>query len=243
VTHINQSYLSRANIQDAHLRYKWDDWDVQAVCEPEDAALYDRLGRLSHRALMAFTTGCGEWVVYRFEPLSDDDAPRKHMEAAWAGMVDPWYSRYWEPPDRLWLGPVRGPLQLAIIFTLEAKVDAEACGDVALSAVRANELTEHVLTDSRPFSAWREHVLQRLEPLYPYRDDDPSGDVVPREALDPGFDFQPELTEKLVQEYLRSLNPQSNRFLRTASEMLENGFGGTPYSFDIQEDRRRRADW
>jgi hypothetical protein len=69
------------------------------------------------------------------------------------------------------------------------------------------------------------------------------GDVVPREAMDPDFDFRPDLTEHLVQDFLRGLDPATNRLLRTPKEMLECGFKGVPYTFDMEEDRKNRNDW
>src|SRR5262249_62057333 len=115
----------------------------------------------------------------------------KHMEAMWAGVVDSRYVRYWEPEDEHWLGPLRGALRLAIIFTLEAMVDADGCSDVARSADRASTIAQRVLSAPGPCLAWRGRVVERLEGLYPFDQADPMGEVVPREALDPVSDFRP----------------------------------------------------
>lgn len=236
-------YILDANISDTTLRYKWDDWDVQAVFQLEAGEFYEQMSNVSYRGNMAFIIACGEWVVHRFELLSDDPEPLDHMEASWAGMIDANYSLYWEPQDDEWIGPVRGALQLAILFTLEAKTLAYECGDIAERADYASNLTEHVMTNPKPFQEWRERILLRLERLYPYDEDDPMGDVVPREAMDPDFDFRPEMTQDLVQAYLNKLNPSTNQFLLTPEQMIEDGFKGKPYKFDMEEDKILRNDY
>jgi hypothetical protein len=198
------------------------------------------MSKVSYRAIMAFTNACAEWIVHRLILVSDDPEPCQHLEASWAGVIDPWYALYWEPPDEEWAGPIRGALQLAIIFTLEARMDAHACADPARSADYASNLAAHIQTNPQPFHEWREHAVMRLEHLYPFTEDDPMGDVVPREALDPDFDFQPDMTEKLIEVYLNGLNPASNRFLRAAQEMTKSGFKGVPYHFDLRADRAAR---
>ena len=160
------------------------------------------------------------------------------MEASWAGLIDPTYAVWWEPPDELWLGPIRGALQLAIIFTLEARAAAHDYTDPALSADNAWNIAEHIMTNTQPLTEWKERIIDRLERLYPVDKDDPMGDVVPSDV-----DFRVEMTEQLVQAFLSWLDPGTNRFLRTPEQMLELGFKGIPYHFDIKEDRIARDDY
>jgi len=236
-------YVEQAGVADPELHYEWDDWKLQEMFDTEDDSFRKRMTGVSYRATLAFTIATGEWIVHRYDRISSDPEPLLHMEAMWAGVVDSRYVKYWEPPDEYWLGPVRGALRLAIIFTLEAMVDADACADVALSADRASIIAQRVLTNPAPYLAWREQTVLRLEALYPYDKRDPMGDVVPREALDPDVDFRPETTERLVQHYLRNLDPARNRFLATPAEMLARKFPGTPYEFDMQQDRVARNDF
>jgi hypothetical protein len=237
------SYISAARIADPALRYEWDDWQLQAIFDTDDNSFRDRMGRVSYRAALAFTIATGEWIVRRYDTVSADAEPLLHMEAMWAGVVDSRYVKYWEPTDERWLGPIRGPLRLAIIFSLEAMVDADACGDVGLSADRALKVALRVLPESRSYLAWRDRIVPRLEKLYPFDPGDPMGDVVPREALDSDVDFRPEMTEELVNRYLRRVTPESNRFLASPAEMLERDFAGTPYRFDLVQDRIDRNEF
>lgn len=236
-------YIRAAQVLDPALRYEWDDWQLQAIFDKDENAFRERMGRLSYRAALAFTIATGEWIVHRYDAVSADPEPLLHMEAMWAGVVDSRYVRYWEPPDENWLGPIRGPLRLAIIFTLEAMVDGDACGDVGLSADRAANVAVRVLPDSRPYLTWREQIVERLERLYPFDAADPMGDVVPREAMDPAVEFDASMTEELVDRFLRGLAPGANRFLASPAELREREFQGQPYRFDIQRDRFERNDY
>lgn len=236
-------YLSEACIQNNKLTYTWDDWKLEEIYNPIDEDLYERLEAISHRANMGFTIACGEWIVHRFNTVSDDPVPLQHLEAAWASMLNSRYARYWEPPDEEWMGPIRGPLSLAIIFSIEVFQQADEEQHPALSSGRIAKLAEHILTDPNPFLDWRERIVKRLEEFYPLDEKDSFGDVVPREAFNPDFRFTPSMTEVLIQRFLSGITYSSNHFLQTPEKMKEEGFEGTPYSFDIEKDRVERLDW
>jgi hypothetical protein len=237
------AYIRRANIQDVAVKYEWHDWHLQAMFDAPPDELRARLDALSLRANIAFANGVCEWIVYRFEGLSADPVPRDQIEAAWAGVVDSAYAVYWEPPTEDWTGPVRRPLFLAMVFMLEAKIDAYQYADPARSGHRATMIAERVLTDPEPFRDWREQALARLERFYPLDEDDALGDVIPRQALDPDFEFRPDMTEELIRLFLAGLDPGRNSRLLTPEEMLEAGFRGVPYRFDMEQDRIIRNDY
>src|SRR5262249_50139405 len=91
-------------------------------------------------------------------------------------------------------------------------------------------LARHVLPATKPFDAWLKPILSRLAALYPgIGVPDSLGTPVPREALDPAFDFRPEQTTDLLRAFLARLDPAQNPFLRTPAEMAQAGFKGTPY--------------
>jgi hypothetical protein len=100
-----------------------------------------------------------------------------------------------------------------------------------------------VLGNSKPYVRWRDFVLARFEKLYAVDPRDELGDVVPREAVDLDVDFEPTDTERMVNNYLLSIDYSANPLLNTPEIMLQIGFEGTPYVFDLLEDRRKRIDW
>jgi hypothetical protein len=85
--------------------------------------------------------------------------------------------------------------------------------------------------------------MTRLQNLYPLNSEEKLGEVVPQEALDPTLDFQIEQTEPFVNRFLRSLDYRTNPFLNSPEQMLDRGFKGTPYVFNIEEDRKARFEW
>jgi hypothetical protein len=56
------------------------------------------------------------------------------------------------------------------------------------------------------------------------------GVPVPREILDPDFDYEPEKAEGLLARFLNDLDPNENPYLSPPEEMIKAGFEGTPYS-------------
>ena len=246
------NYIHMAKIQDNSILYAWDDWDDQGE-EPLDEDLVARLEGLSQRATLAFMCGTAEWIVHRLARLCDDPAPSDYLETAWAMLVDVRYCGYgsgtwWqEYAMEEWVGPVKGPLGRALdrleIAMQQLAWEKENPSD---RATMLSNLTLYVMTDSAPYRRWREQVLKRLKLLYPRDPEDELGDVVPRQAVDPKFDFKIEQTEFLINEFLSKLDHRSNIFLSSPEGMLEDyddedeGFNGTPYIFDIEADRKAR---
>jgi hypothetical protein len=237
-------YIQAANVQNNLLRYTWDDWKLKEIYgDLSDEELYAELETLSYRASVALTIACAEWVIHRFDAVSNDPVPHEYIEAAWAATIDENYLSQWQPPDEDWMGPIRGPLSVALLIIREAIGTAVHEHEQAIPILYIGNLAEHVLTYPDPFLTWRAEVLKRLTLLYPLNPEETLGDVVPREALDPAFAFQPESTELLIRDFMARLDYQANPFLVTPEEMLELGFDGTPYRFDLTEDRRNRVEW
>lgn len=237
-------YIQEANIQDTTIRYEWDDWNEEQAEEPIDQEFLSRLKGISQRAVIAFTCGTAEWIVHRLEKFSVEQLPPQYIETAWAMIVDLRYchvvwDEYTQESDG-WVGPIRRPIALAMIrveYTFEAILEY---GNPELSAAWITNLAQYLLPDPKQYLKWRESVMNRLESLYPMNPKEKLGEVVPREALDPDFDFKVELTEKLINEFLSGLDYRKNTFLNSPEEMLGQGFEGKPYVFDIQADRKSR---
>ena len=223
------NHLRRANIQDSSLRYTWDDVKYQTAYYPLDDDFLSRMARISQRANVAFAIACAEWIVHRLGKVSKDPMPAEYLEAAWAAVVDACYTRYHETDEDEWSGPIRKPLAVAVMLVVDSIIRMEDDDLPEVDAVSLSNLAEHLLPDSTLFRDWRERVLARLERLYPRNPLDTRGVPVPREALDPDFDFRPEMAPELLRHFLRSSNHQSNAFLRSPEEMKAIGFEGTPY--------------
>jgi hypothetical protein len=249
------AYLRAANLRDPELRYEWDDWRTLPALQKRDEQLLVRLSAITQRAVLALACASAEWIVQRLAWLCADTSAWSYIEAAWATTVDIRYVGYgnngWQVyAYKGWDGPVRRPIRNTLNYLeIAFRQLAEGYQDDPLSMTsRIAVLVRYVMPDPVPYNDWSERVLQRLAALYPRNPSDRLGDVVPRQALDPGIAFQIEDTEALVQTFLRSLDYGSNPFLSTPEAMLTHfdgdpDFKGKPYAFDIEADRRSRQEW
>jgi len=243
MTYIFPKYVNVPGIQSTPIHYTWDDWNVEDADLPLDDAVQTQLSHISHRAIMAFTIATSEWIVYRFDSLMRDPMPTQRLEAAWAQICHFQYSYHEDISRDVWNGPVRGPVRVAMRRVVFAIQQSQSSDDPAWRAGRASKLAEHVIADPKPYQDWRESILSRFEKLYPLDPDVALGEVIPREALDPSVDFYPSATETLINQFLSQLDHQENPFLNSPKRMIELGFKGTPYTFDIERERRDRLDW
>jgi len=247
-------YLQAANVDDTSIRYQWDDWKTLPALQAVDDKLKSRLKGVSQRAVVAFMCGTVEWIVHRFSRLCDDPALSAYLEAAWAMIVDVRYcvcggggTGWQEYSIKGWDGPIKAPIadaleRLEIAIQKLAWEDTDPVRRAGLLAA----LAAYVMTDPAPYKRWCGQVMKRFESLYPRDPEDELGDVVPREAIDPKFDFKVERTEALINRFLASLDYHTNIFLTSPEDMLESddeeeeGFKGTPYVFDMEADREAR---
>lgn len=237
-------YLRAADIQEAEIRYRWDDWsDEQEGPAFNGGAtpLDEPIKNMSFRAIMAFTIATAEWILYRFSRLDQDERPAAFLLAAWAQVVDKRYGRGWEGQklDEYWTGPVRNPIYRAMERVHFAIEQSRKSGDPGWRAKRASSLALWVMPRTEPYLDWSKWALTRLCELYPRRSN-PLGKVVPRQALDPAANFTVKRTEPLVRAFLAGLDPSHNPFLDSVEGMKKSGFKGIPYQFPAVD--RGRAD-
>jgi hypothetical protein len=239
------SYIDTANIADTTTRYRWDEWNVMAAYQPADPGLMDRMAKLSYRANVAMCTAMAEWIVWRFEKLSNDIVPYQCIEAAGAAGVHRAYPRYVEFSDDDWRGMIRGPLRMAleILYDLIWGIDDTIPGE---NVAWMSNLVELVLTNSTPFQEWREQCIQRLEQHYPvpeknkdaiFSDEIDIGPWVPRELFDTTRSFDPSQARNYIERFVQTLDYTKNPFLNTPDEVHDfPDYEGTPYQItDLDE--------
>lgn len=237
------SYVRIEGIRNPEIRFRWDDWDVEAVDMPVDEALQARLAAMSQRAVAAFTIGASEWLIHRFSGLTSELLPRQYLEAAWAQLCDFHYSTHFDVDTDQWRGPVRGPMGTAIRRVKFALRQADVEGNPEWSACRLSKLIEHVLPDATPYLDWRDRIIDRFVALYPFKKDDSLGDPVPWQFADPAHVVRPDDAEALLDEFIRGLEGSQNPFMNPPDVMVAQGFKRTPYRFSLAEDRQARWEW
>jgi len=207
------SYIPVEIISKAPIDYEWDAWDPYAPLGKQDEDTMDRLALLSYRAIIAYSIGCAEWVVYRLSRFFDDQTPYAFLEACWAFEMD----KGFEAPSPLkaadWQGPVLGAVDLALVSILNTYYATDE-GAPEVEAALGELIALHVLKDTEPFIVWRERILERLLQLYRCPVEDSWGRSVPREALDPNVQIDGADQDRLVKAFLNSLDFKENRFLK-----------------------------
>ena len=231
-----RKHLINSGIQNNIIRYEWDNWDPSKACHPIDDELLKRMIGISKRAILAFTIGCLEWIVFRLEGLFTDEAPEQYLEASWTAIVDYHYLRPWMLDYDDYSTPVLGPLALGTTLAIEAIMSAyeeedEDCMEPAEEAAEIESLVRHVLNDTESFESWKEAVMQRLEELYPRNPDDMLGPLIPPDVVNVDQDFNKKGIKKRIDSYLRSLDVKSNMYLIEPKVMLDEGFEGVFISF------------
>jgi len=247
-------YLQVANINDTSIRYEWDDWRTLPALQTIDENLKSRLRKISQRAVITFMCGTAEWIVYRFSKLYEDPDLSAYLEAAWAMSIDVRYCvcgcggiGWQEYSIKGWDGPIKNPIADALerLEIAIQKLAWEGTDPVRRAALLA-ALATYVMTDPATYNRWVALVLGRLESVYPRDPEDKLGDVVPREAIDPEFDFKIGQAETLINQFLAGLDFHTNIFLSTPEDILESDdeeeeeFQGIPYVYSIEGDRKAR---
>lgn len=213
-----------AEIRQSELRFEWDDWDIQQYFVPGDEPLRERVLDLSHRARIGLTLAIGEWIIHRFSAVESRRTCHDYLEALWAANIDLRFAAMFDPPDREWIGPILGPLQLVLLIANEAFEACEEQRDTESAPAFMSQLARHVLPDTSSYCAWLEAVVDRLARLFPWEydeddlflDKDFRGARVPREAFDIDRPFDPTSSDRLIADFVARLDSRTNRYLTVA---------------------------
>ncbi|MGD9853093.1 MAG: hypothetical protein AB7T38_17740 [Nitrospirales bacterium] len=235
-------YIAAASIDSPIVNFIWDDTRVDEDFLYDPGNFIEKMSGVSLRGKIAVGIGMFEWVACRFASVSEDLVPFQILEAAWCANVRREYMEYFELDRDEWLGPIRGPLWCGITWLMPMiffSDDDPAEWESGLSFL--SRLAVHVLPSSLAFEDWLNSVVARMKIFYPLPDEDPfedlfgeneeerRGPLVPKEVLNPEFEFKPDRTDFLIDRFLKSLAYHSNPFLKTPELMLEEGFLGIPY--------------
>ena len=231
-------YIQNAGIDTPVLRYLWDDTDIFSKFQYNPESLLEKVESVSLRGKAVLAIGIYEWIIWRYNKVSDDPMPFQILETAWWSSVNNKYSQYIELPGADYLGPARRPLFAAahwmvpIIYPFpEISNDWLFPRHIAL----LSQLAMHVLPETKLFEHWLDIVANRLAKFHPAPENDPfedlfndheeerRGSLVAREALDPSFDYHPDQAPELLDNFLRSVDQTANPFLRSPEELKESG--------------------
>jgi hypothetical protein len=228
------SYIKRADIVDCPIQYNWNDADP-GLLYLEDERLANRIGKICYRGIIALSAGFAEWIAWRLSKHCTDPVLFHEIEAVWAGIID-W--RYMRPlgrsskaPERKdWHGAERGPVRSAFFLLSQVVSITMRSAYPAPAASSLARLALHIMPNPKPFKDWRRFAIQRLSEIYPKQRENKLGPSIPKEVLDPDFNYEPTMTNELLLKFLQNLDFKKNPFLCSPEEMIRNGFEGTPYT-------------
>ena len=248
-------HIVAAAVDNRQLLFKWDDWRASQDFEYQADKVLERLARVSLRAKITAAIGMYEWIIWRFRLVSNDATPVQVAEAAWCANVHRGYMVYDEFDRDKWLGPVRGPLWCAMTWLMPMVFLGDDNFDEWESGISyLARLANHVLPNPAVFREWLDSSSDRLLHLYPAQTEDPfedlfgeseearRGPLVPREVLATDSEFRTDMTQSLIDRFLRAVDYRSNPFLNSPETMLSNGFDGTPYAFTMYDERSGRTE-
>ena len=229
----------------------WDDRKIDELFIYDPGEIVKKIILLSKRAQLAIAISVFEWIAWRLYVFNKMDCyiPFKIAEAAWCGMVDERYAEYTEFRKEKWMGPVEGPLWCGISWLMPMiHFEEKGVEEFFDGIFNLPRLAMHILPCPEIFENWLYKITDKLlinykatKAEYIYKSEelfddlfsevDHGGRVVPREALDPDFDFKIRDTKKYISKFLSTIDITDNPSLYSPEEMIENGFEGTPYKF------------
>jgi hypothetical protein len=226
-------YIVEAAVDVQPMAYEWDDQDPGEAYLAHDERLRHKIKGTAEKGVVALSLGFAEWVAWRLGKDSENRVLLQFIEAVWAGLIDWRYINEYEIPDpEDWGGPIKGP-QWAAFDLLADVVDLVSTNQFSSpESVFLSQLAQHVLTDPRPFRSWRMSCIRRLTKLYPRKTGDVLGPPIPRQALDPDFNYDLARAPILLSEFLRQLSFNENPYLASPERMRDAGFEGTPYNYE-----------
>lgn len=236
------------------LRYLWDDTRCSRDFTADPSAVLDAARSLSVRARMALCIALYEWVVWRFDGLHDDPAPRQFLQAAWCASVDPRTIRFFELERNAWIGPVRGPLWCAITWLRAALADGDAKPVEVIDGLQyLTRLALHVVPEPARLQDWLDAVLPRLRCHHPYRPDDPFADLlgrrigehrgtlVGREVFDPCMPYDADAGARWMAAWLSAARTAANPFL--ATNPFNNHASAPPSQDAVTDPQKPQEGW
>jgi len=208
-------YIPIEKISMLRVEHDWDDWDPYELLAEPDENTKNKLEMVSSRGITAFSLGCAEWTIYRLSNHFNDPVPHNYIEAFWVFLMGVDDALPPETENDDWEGNIRGPINMALMTTLNTIYlagDGPPIQNGALSA----QITYHVLGENSEFIEWQKEVLERFVKYCLRDEDNPHGDFVPREILDPSIALD-ELESKksqFIQDFLNKVDYPDNPFLK-----------------------------
>lgn len=230
------------------LRYKWTERLALSIDGYANPKLYDAINLSSYRLKMALGSLLAELIVRRLSPFCDTKDAIDRVNASWTAVVDTRYITTLEIDYAKGAGynnrePVLGVL-LNCLLLLEYLYLCSKQSDIyiASNVCKLAWLAKHIAINKKEFESWLSQTLARSAKVFPrnaeYDQETEEYDYSHEIPVSPFFfspdqDFQPDTNAEQINNFLSSLNPDKNAYLKSPEDMLSEGFMGTPYQFKV----------
>jgi len=227
----------------APIGYTWNaDLALELYAQKDqNPRLYQAIDQANFKAKMSLGVAVAEWIVWRFTGHADLTDAINRIEAAWASAVNPVYARDLSARMPHHDDPIEGALEMALAVLGQTNARYRK-GSIYLAepVVKLATLAVHIMPDKDVFQDWLSSAVRALAQAFPRATDyDRASGVydashekpVPQEFFDPSFRYDDNAAAAAIRQFLQSLDPQRNPYLRSADEMRAAGFTGTPYSY------------
>lgn len=217
--------------------------------------LMKQLGRGNGLAQVAMCAGVLLWLTWRLKPLTEVDHNLELAEAAFAYCID-W--RYVDinagPKGKAPDQPPEVSAAKKVNSLVRRALDQDSYWNSFFTPVaetfHAANVVQHIMPKphKRTFDQWLLTVSDRMHAHFPLPDIPKRefstfeskeayraycaprrGIAIPPQILDISVEYDPSQREANLKGFLRGLDRERNRFLRSPEAMLELGFQGTPY--------------
>lgn len=227
------SVILEAGLTELSIKYKWNDKDPFDAYGFESPRLQNKIAKISKRGIIAISASITEWMAWRFSNYDDSKELIFLLEAVWASSVD---FNYIDLNGKAlkgfkwtaWKGNIRGPICAAAKKLIDIVETAKIGNPIAFKTVGLFNVTMLVVNNNKVFKEWMKTSIINLLEQFPVDKKEPLGIAVPRQCL---FDENIKNSNKLIDDYLKSLDYTKNPYLQTPQNMKKAGFVGTPYSY------------
>jgi hypothetical protein len=232
------AYLTALNLPALPQDYPWDtEWfnTFWATTNEDNPRLSTALGMISLRSTFSLAVACSEWVIARVDGHTDVTDAMLRTEAAWAATLDWRYAELPMPDPTPASAPAiyASPLRLAMKLTAYAhETIADTLRGVYPCTRGLAMLVDHIAGRHPAFGPWLEASLRLAHKHFP---DDPNTPfeqqpLVPKPFFEPNFIWRDDMAQASLEDYVVTLDPARNKYLRTPAAMQAAGFSGTPYT-------------
>lgn len=210
----------------AAVDFEWDEWKVRKYFYWAKESELEILRRLTPAARIALAIGAAEWVLRRFDRITDTDLATEYLESCWMATVDLNYGQFipFQWPD--WRGPLKAPQLIACGIASTAIYERNEEPDPAWAACYGFNLVRHVLPAAAPFEAWLTTSFVRAETHHSLISEALENDVlslkfedgstVGRSIFEPSTSYSAESAANEMREFVAE-RAESNQFSASLS--------------------------